>query len=154
MRFSCVILAACASMACTSEPVVELRIDSNLPLVWQEATVLSAEEWFEAVPEARVPVLIVDRDANFTDSGCGPKALGCRDWEGHDRGRVFYEVERVSQSGDAVPEIERRVARHEVGHWLGIRGHLAPGNAMAPSIGDTSHTLTELDISTLRRTWR
>ena len=147
-------LAISAALGCTSEPVAELRIDSNLPLVWQEATIVGAEEWFEAVPEARVPVLVVDRDANVTDSGCGPRSLGCRGWRGDDRGKIYFEVERVRHAHESVDDVEFRVARHEIGHWLGIVGHLAPGNTMAPTIGDTSHELTRLDIDTLRETWR
>ncbi len=136
---------------CTSEPVVELRIDSGLPLVWQEATVLGAEQWFEAVPESRVPILIVDDKPNVTDSGCGPTSLGCREWQGHRHGRIAYEVSRVAGSDEGVPDVERRVALHEVGHWLGIVGHLAPGHVMAPNIMDTTEGLTPLDIETLRQ---
>jgi hypothetical protein len=113
-----------------------------------------AEEWFEAVPEARLPVLVVGEDANVTGAGCGPRSLGCRGWRGHDRGKIFYEVERVANADDGVNDIELRVARHEVGHWLGIRGHLEPGTSMAATIGDTSPELTERDIAALRGNWR
>ena len=143
-----------ALAACSSEPVAELRVDAKLPIIWQEATVEGAEQWFEAVPEARVPILIVDEKPNVTESSCGPRSLGCRDWEGTDRGMIYFEVARVAQSTEAIPDIERRVARHEVGHWLGIRGHLEPGNTMAPTIGGTTPNLTERDIARLRETWR
>jgi len=147
-------VVALSSLGCTSEPVAEMRIDSSLPLVWQEATITVAEEWFTAVPEARLPILIVDEDANVTGAGCGPHSLGCRGWRGNDRGKIFYEVERVAGSNGGVQDIELRVARHEVGHWLGIRGHLEPGTSMAATIGDTSHELTERDVDALRDNWR
>ena len=96
MTFRVLLIAVCAiSAGCTSEPVAELRIDSSLPLVWQEATIEGAEAWFEAVPEARVPILVVDEKPNVTASRCGPRSLGCRDWRGNDRGMIFFEVERV-----------------------------------------------------------
>ena len=155
MTFRSVSILVCViSAGCTSEPVAELRIDSSLPLVWQEATVEGAESWFEAVPEARVPILIVDEKPNVTASGCGPRSLGCRDWQGQDRGMIFFETARVAGYERDVEDIERRVARHEVGHWLGIRGHLAPGNTMAPTIGGTSEALTHDDIAKLRASWR
>lgn len=150
----CALAISSACAGCTSEPVAELRIDSSLPLVWQEATIEGAEAWFEAVPEARVPILVVDQKPNVTASRCGPRSLGCRDWQGNDRGMIFFEVERVQGLGRDMEDIEMRVARHEVGHWLGIRGHLAPGNTMAPTIGGTSPALTHEDIAKLRANWR
>jgi len=155
VTFRLLIVGVCAITAgCTSEPVAELRIDSSLPLVWQEATIEGAEAWFEAVPEARVPILVVDEKPNVTASRCGPRSLGCRDWRGNDRGMIFFEVDRVEGMGRQIDDVEVRVARHEVGHWLGIRGHLAPGNTMAPTIGGTSAALTHEDIAKLRATWR
>jgi len=155
VTFRLVLIGLCAiSAGCTSEPITELRVDSNLPLVWQEATITGAEAWFEAVPEARVPILVVDEKPNVTASRCGPRSLGCRDWQGQDRGMIFFEVDRVRSLGGDIEDIEARVARHEVGHWLGIRGHLAPGNTMAPTIGGTSPALTQDDIAKLRANWR
>ena len=138
------------ALGCTSEPIVELRIDSELPVVWQQAMVDGAEEWFAAVPEARVPVLVVDDKPNVVASSCGPESFGCRQRRGDSHGVISFEVERVVQSGRALDELELRVARHEVGHWLGITGHLAQGTAMAPTIGTTSRHLTPADIAELR----
>jgi hypothetical protein len=138
------------AIGCTSEPIVELRIDSELPVVWQQALVEGAEEWFAAVPEARVPILIVDDKPNVIASSCGPDSFGCRQRREDGHGVISLEVERVVQSGRKLDELELRVARHEVGHWLGISGHLAHGNAMAPTIGSTSRHLTPADIAELR----
>ena len=66
--------------------------------------------------------------------------------------RDLFVIARTDSSDPA--DIERRVARHEVGHWLGIRGHLGPGNTMAPTIGGTSEVLTHEDIAKLRANWR
>jgi Matrixin len=124
-------LLTLVTMGCSGAPSEGIIvIDSSLKLKEQSAFILAFDEWFEAIPELRRPIEISDREATVTRVE-GPSPI---------------EEEGVTILAKAFPHGSIRVwpdmigseeefhatALHEVGHYLGILGHIEDGQIMYP----------------------
>lgn len=131
----------------------ELRISDDMAPEYQDAAVFAVERWRERGFEVAVSV-VEPEDANFTAGDCATKgALGCA-WPGD---RVTLDVGELEACRWATLDGKttcilhdaHATAVHELGHWLGILGHLPPGNVMAAAqpLLEPPTQLTDADVA-------
>jgi hypothetical protein len=129
----------------------ELAVSPEFTPEEQEIVIEAADEWFLAVPEARVPIVISE------DRGNGAIEIGSKK-ECRKKGRAGRTKIRPGKApvvricaSKLNPELFRAAVLHELGHALARRGkHLADGTVMSERLEDASHGITEMDVEYVR----
>ena len=113
------ILALCALLVACSAPMpeepTELRISAELNPEWQAAFVEAADEW--VAHGAVIDVEIVHTGSNVHTGICPTGKFACAMPR-----TVGGSVRVIDDYPSHVPM--RLTALHELGHWLGGRGHI------------------------------
>lgn len=143
-KLACLLFVLVAG--CNWQPVQELAISPELTVDEQGIAIAAAEAWFEAVPEARVPVFIGEdrgRGAIVPSDDCE------ENWGSAHLNPRAPATARVCSGMHTVAF--RRVVLHELGHVLALSdGHLPDGNIMATSVPNAAMHLTENDEAYVR----
>src|SRR5690606_36811033 len=117
MRLLKTIVTVALLVGCTNVPEVptELRISSELSPEWQAAFVEAADEWIGH--GVVISVSLDDSDATVRECACPAGKFACAQPR-----TVGGEIRVISGYPSHVPM--RLTALHEIGHWLGGRGHI------------------------------
>lgn len=152
MRLALVLLLAIC-FGC-SKRLEEVAISPDFEPEQQEAIVTAVEEWFSAIPEARVPVFIGEsRGKGSIVVASDPNEEPCKDSPA-DTHLTTTEGPNIRLClGKIRPEIFRLVVLHEMGHAIRARdGHLPEdGYLMSTATPQSVEGISSKDILYVRR---
>jgi hypothetical protein len=147
---------AIATSGCGFRPVEEFAISNQFSSEQQDQIVQALEEWFEAVPNARVNYYIGEGASaiapGIPKGGCGTgdKIIAAK------TALNTFDVPKIIVCMQNVEEYDLNlgaVIRHELGHALSTRDdHLKDHNTMAPQLEVMSDSITKLDVEYVSET--
>ena len=129
--------------SCSSERLQEIAISPRFTEWQQEAIIEAAEEWFTRAPHRRVPILISESRGRGSIS-----PMSCSE-DGSEPAGIAVGVFMLICDGGLFP-FTKAVAKHEIGHALGAKHHLPPGNVMQVELGSYNQEITDLDLTSIQ----
>ncbi len=123
-----------------------------------ELTRMAANAWNEAIPEARLPVMVATKARGgsiqpIRGKACEGPVIGFTSLRPTVAPQIFVCVDDVAEEDDDLLAFYL-IVLHEIGHALSMRGdHLPEGNVMHSSIEPSSETpgvITDADIAYVR----